>query len=124
MTQSALQWLAFARDVARHRRLWTIQDDGGFPAPLTSSGKRAHPFWSTLPRVLRIIQAVAAYLIFRPHEVTWDAFRDDWIPGMERDGLLVGVNWSGPTARGYDVLPSEAKARIEFEIAQLSKAAS
>lgn len=43
-------------------------------------------------------------------------FRDNWLSGLERDGLLVGVNWSGPYALGYDVAPKDVRARIDYEL--------
>jgi hypothetical protein len=98
MSQAASQWAAFAREVAAHRRLWTIKDDGGFPAPLTKCGTRSQPFWSSLSRVERIIRNVPAYSAFTPYELSWEEFRDNWIPGLTKDGIQVGVNWSGPGA--------------------------
>jgi hypothetical protein len=75
MSHAALQWTAFAREVAAHRRLWTVEDDVGYPAPLTSSGARAQPFWSGLSRVERIIATVPAYSVFKPLELSWEEFR-------------------------------------------------
>lgn len=68
------------------------------------------PFWSTLSRVRRIIRTVPAYRGFTPHAVSWDELRNRWLPGLEKDGLLVGVNWSGPRARGYDVNPADLRS--------------
>ncbi|WP_082072138.1 DUF2750 domain-containing protein [Pseudarthrobacter chlorophenolicus] len=31
-----------------------------------------------------------------------------WLPGLERDGIRVGLNWSGNRATGYDVEPTAA----------------
>lgn len=121
MTQAASQWAAFARDVAKNRRVWTVEDDVGHPAPMTSSGKRAMPFWSSLRRVETIIKKVPAYAGFRPVEVSWEKFRDVWLVDLERDGLLIGVNWSGPRALGYDIEPKDVRTRVEYEIARLSK---
>ncbi|WP_397383859.1 DUF2750 domain-containing protein [Prosthecobacter sp.] len=119
MSQAASQWAAFAREVAAHRRLWTVEDDVGYPAPLTSSGARAQPFWSSLPRVERIISTVPAYSVFRPCEVSWEEFRDRWIPDFVKDGTKIGVNWSGPRATGYDIDPADFQTRVEYEISQL-----
>ena len=116
MSQAASQYAAFARDVAEHGRVWTLRDDGGFPSPKTPDGNRAMPFWSSLSRVERIIATVTAYAGFQPFEISWDLFRDKWLPGLERDGLLVGVNWSGPRALGYDLAPKDVRARIEYEL--------
>ena len=123
MSQSASQAAAFYRDVAAGRRVWTVKDDGGFPAPKTSSGERAQPFWSSLSRVERIIRTVPAYAGFHPHELSWDEFRDRWIPGLTKDGLKVGVNWSGPRATGYDVEPASVQTAVEYEINQSQTAA-
>ena len=43
MSIAAAQAAIFYRDVARTRRLWTIRDAGGFPAPKNSRGVRAQP---------------------------------------------------------------------------------
>jgi hypothetical protein len=116
MSQSASQWTAFAREIARQRRVWTIRDGSGFPAPRTASGHRAHPFWSSRARAETIIRTVPAYADFLPYELSWEEFRDRWLPGLTGDGMKVGVNWSGPRATGYDLDPSEVLARIEHEI--------
>lgn len=116
MSQAASQYSAFARDVAQHGRVWTVRDAGGFPAPKTLGGNRAMPFWSSLARVERIIATVPAYAGFQPFEISWELFRDKWLPGLERDGLLVGVNWSGPHALGYDLVPKDVRARIDYEL--------
>jgi Protein of unknown function (DUF2750) len=52
MTQAASQAAVFYRNLVRDRRVWTIFDDGGYPAPMTSSG-RAMPFWSSKARAER-----------------------------------------------------------------------
>jgi Protein of unknown function (DUF2750) len=119
LSQAAAQWSSFARDIARSRRLWTLRDAGGFLAPLNADGARAQPFWSTLARVKTIISTVPAYSGFEPVELSWEQFRDVWVPGLTRDGLLVGVNWSGPHATGYDVAPAKVRERVEYEIGRL-----
>ena len=124
MSQAASQWAVFAREVAAHRRLWTVEDDVGYPAPLTSSGARAQPFWSSLSRVERIIRTVPAYSVFRPREVPWNEFRDRWIPDFIKDGTKIGVNWSGPRATGYDIDPADVQTRVEYEISQLPTSAA
>jgi hypothetical protein len=117
---AAAHWAAFAREIARSGRVWTIRDSGGYPAPRTREGKRSQPFWSSIGRARRIIERVPAYRGFQPEEVSWEELRDSWLPGLERDGLLVGVNWSGSSAKGHDVTPSEVRARVEYELGRLS----
>jgi len=111
---------AFIREVAEHRRVWTIQDADGIPTA-TSSGNKAMPFWSALSRAESVIATVPAYSGFAPLELPWDRFRDRWLSGLERDGLHVGINWSGPRALGYDLSPTEVLTRIQDELSKLDR---
>jgi hypothetical protein len=104
MSQSASQAAIFYREVAAKRVLWTIRDDRGFPAP-ESEGRRAMPFWSSRSRAERVIKNVGAYAGFHPVEVTLAEFETGWVPDLKRQNQLVGVNWSGALATGYDVDP-------------------
>jgi hypothetical protein len=113
MSQAASQAWAFYREVAKSRVVWTVRDAGGFPAPMTSDGKRAQPFWSSRSRVERIIKSVPAYAGFEPYEISWDEFCRKWAPGLQRDGLLAGVNWSGKRAIGYDMEPEQLVRCVE-----------
>ena len=117
MSNAGSQAWAFYREVAKSRALWRVRDDDGYPAPKTSSGRRAQPFWSSRSRAEKIIATVPAYAIFRPDEVSWEAFCQVWVPDLERDGMLVGVNWSGPHAKGFDLEPSEVQRAVEALIA-------
>src|SRR5436190_23339162 len=105
MSQAAAQAAAFYRDVALSGKVWSIRDSEGFPAPLTPHG-RAMPCWSSLARAERIIKTVPAYRGFVPVELTWDDFRETWLPRLESDGLRVGVNWTGVRATGSDLAPN------------------
>ena len=113
MSQAASQAWAFYREVARERVLWTLRDEGGFPAPENSEGIRAWPFWSSRSRVERIIKNVPAYSGFEPVNFSWETFRDEIAPDLERDKLHVGVNWSGKRAVGYDIEPASVVQSVE-----------
>jgi len=117
MSQSSSQASSFYIEVAVSRKVWTVRDSGGFPAPLNSEGKRSQPFWSSLSRVQKIIKNVSAYSMFEPVEISWEDFTKKWVPGLSRDGVLVGVNWSGNSATGYDIQPEIVKKNVEFYIA-------
>jgi hypothetical protein len=116
MSKSSLHADAFYKDVAKHLVIFGIKDDAGVPAPLGDNGKRSMPFWSSRSRAQKIVANVDAYLGFVIFEISWEVFRTKWLAGLEKDGLLVGVNWSGDKAVGYDVEPSTVKAAIEFQI--------
>jgi len=120
MSSAASHAHAFYRQVAKERRVWTVRDAGGFPAPKNRQGTRSQPFWSSLTRVQKIISTVPAYEHFEPFEVTWEEFRDRWVPKLKRDGLLVGVNWSGAYARGYDIDSAFVRQAVEIQMQALS----
>ena len=105
--QSASQAAAFYREVADSGVVWTVRDEGGFPAPLNHDGERTQPFWSSRTRVDRIIASVPAYKGFAPVEIELGVFLSRWVPGLTEDGILVGVNWTGDRATGYDIAPAQ-----------------
>jgi hypothetical protein len=111
MTQAAAQATAFYQEVARNGNVWTIKDAFGIPAPASADG-RAMPFWSSLARAERVVKTVPAYAGFRPLELSLDTFRDVWLQGLERDGLNVGLNWTGPQATGYDLSAKDVRVNI------------
>ena len=121
MSQSASQAAAFYREVAREKKLWTLIDDGGYPAPKTSSGKRSQPFWSSLKRVEKIIKTIDAYAGFTPQEVLLQKFFAEWLPDFKKEDMLIGVNWSGPRAVGYDIDPQSLFLHISHYLALDSK---
>lgn len=110
MGQSAAQAAAWRREVSESGRVWTIEDDDGIPAPRDADGKRSMPFWSKRSRAERVIATVDAYASFRVRELLIDEFASRWLDGLERDGLLVGINWSGLRATGYDVHPRDVRS--------------
>ncbi len=119
MSQSASQAQVFYIEVARSRCLWTIRDEGGFPAPKASWRRRATPFWSSPGRVDKIISNVPAYSGFAPYELSWSDFDRAWIPGLVKDKYLVGVNWSGLRAVGYDVEPLLVREMVNRQIQRM-----
>ena len=112
MTISAAQAAAFSAEVTETRSVWTVRDDGGYPAPLSADGSRAQPFWSLRTRAERVVEQVPAYAGFTVVEVPLDVFRARWLPGLERDGVQVGVNWSGSTATGYNLPAADVERNI------------
>ncbi len=74
------------------------------------------PFWSLESRARTIIDTVVAYDGFEPYRLSLEEFVNNWLPGMERDDLLVGLNWSGKGATGYDMTPEDVSAGIRARI--------
>lgn len=116
MSQSASQAAAFYRDAAKSGVVWTLRDANGYPAPMGKSKKRAMPFWSTKSRADKIIATVLAYSGCEPEELTLEAFTSKWIPDLEKNGMLVGLNWSGPKAVGYDLDPASVTIALRAAV--------
>lgn len=70
------------------------------------------PFWSLASRAGKVVSSIAAYGGFEIVVIPLDDWRSKWLPGLERDGLLLGLNWSGPRATGFDIEPSSALASL------------
>lgn len=113
MSTAASQLAVFCREVARFKTVWAVKDANGFPAPFSTDGARAMPFWSSESRVRRLIAVDPQFAGFEPKPIGWDVFCERWLPGLERDGLLAGVNWVGLRSSGFDVLPSTLKVNVE-----------
>jgi len=111
---SAAHSAAFFTEARNGGLVFGVQDEDGLPAPQDGDGVRAMPFWSRLSRAEKIVASVPAYTQMKPVEIALDEFINRWLPGLERDGLLVGLNWSGARATGYDLTPSEVLARLTF----------
>lgn len=124
MSNSASHAHAFYRQVAKEKKVWTIKDEGGFPAPKNRDGIRVQPFWSSVSRIQRIKKMAPAYSNFEPHEISWEVFRDRWLPGLKKDGLLIGVNWSGAKVKGYDLDSDFVREAIEIQIERLGEPGS
>jgi hypothetical protein len=94
---------AFYREVLDAGEVWMVRDDAGYPAPLGRDGVRRMPFWSTRGRAQRVIDQVPAYGGMWPAAVSYEHWRTKWLAELDKDGLLVGLNWSGKAAVGYDL---------------------
>ena len=103
MNTSATQSHRFVSAICRTKVLWSIEDAAGFPAPKTASGHRAMPFWSTLLGAKSIVRNAKAYAAFAPVEIPLEDFMGEWLPRLHQDGLVVGIDWSGARAVGFDI---------------------
>jgi hypothetical protein len=112
MSTTAAQAAAFFKEVGVAGSVWTIEDDAGIPAPVGADGNRVMPFWSRESRALRIIAESHAYAGFRPREVSRTDFESRWLPGLVQDGLLIGVNWTGERATGFEFSVDDFLARL------------
>lgn len=112
MSISAINSAAFISEALQGAQVWTIKDTDGFPTSTNASGETAMPFWSSEKKAMSIIETVPAYLDFKPEPIPLSAFIERWLPGLKKDGLYCGLNWSGKRATGYDLSPTDLMARL------------
>jgi hypothetical protein len=110
MSQSASQAAAFFREVARHRIVWYVRDDEGSPAPKTSSGERAFPYWSSQARAQRAAEIWGGGL--RAVSLPLEAWRSGELPELSAEGYRIGINWTGPRLVGWDFTVPEVLNRL------------
>lgn len=47
---------------------------------------------------------------FEVVRIPLEEWRSRWLPGLDQDGLMVGLNWSDKPCAGYDVAPMDVEA--------------
>lgn len=70
------------------------------------------PFWSLQSRAETIVRTVSAYAEFEVVSIPLDEWRNRWLPGLRRDGIRVGLNWSGARATGYDLEAQDVERNL------------
>ena len=110
MSQSGSQAAAFFRDVRRNRVVWLVQNDDGSPTHLSADGTRSLPFWSTSARAQRAAAIWGNEL--RAESMPLDTWCERVLPDAARDGLVIGVNWSGPRLVGWSFTTTEVHNRL------------
>jgi hypothetical protein len=94
--------------------VWSVADAQGHPAPLNGDGRRSMPFWSKESRARRVVEQVPAYGGFEVVRIELSVWKDRWLPGLQTDGLLVGLNWAGASATGHDLEPPEVVRNLAW----------
>lgn len=107
MSLSGAHKAAFRREALQQGQIYAIRDDQGYPAPPGEDGRRAVPFWSRPTRARRVADQATAYQGFEVVSIELDDWLGGWLPCLERDGLLAGVNWAGARATGFDLTPAQ-----------------
>ncbi|UQU67559.1 DUF2750 domain-containing protein [Couchioplanes caeruleus] len=111
MSQSGSQTAAFFQEIARHQVIWYVRNDQGSPAPMTGSGDRAMPYWSSEVRAQRAVSVWGGDL--RVASMTLQTWRDQDLPQLAEEGLRAGLNRTGPNLVGWDFTVAETLNRLD-----------
>ncbi|MGO7130389.1 DUF2750 domain-containing protein [Rhizobium leguminosarum] len=112
MSISSINADAFVSEALHNAQVWGIKDKNGFPTSTNASGETAMPFWSSEKRALSVIQSVQSYRGFKTVPIALSEFVNQWLPGLTRDEVYCGLNWSGKGATGYDLPSAEVLDRL------------
>ncbi|GAA5184266.1 hypothetical protein GCM10023322_25380 [Rugosimonospora acidiphila] len=107
MTTSAAHAAAFRRELPDAGEVWTVVEDGFYIAPHKRDGQRAVPFWSRQSRAEKVVARVPAYAGLAVISIPLEDWLGDLLPWLAEREILVGVNWSGNRATGFDVHPRQ-----------------
>ncbi|MGO7050364.1 DUF2750 domain-containing protein [Rhizobium johnstonii] len=103
---------AFVSEALYHAQVWGIKDEDGFPTSTNASGETAMPFWSSEKRAQTVIQSGQPYRGFKAVPIALSEFINQRQPGLTRDDVYCGLNWSGKGATGYDLPSPDVLARL------------
>ncbi len=111
MTLSGAMSAAFFKEAVESECVFGIEDEAGSP---TFGG--VMPFFSKESRARSLIEQVPAYSKFRSFRISLSDFREDWLPDLASHELMVGLNWYGRKATGYNYSPQEVASYLSRHI--------
>lgn len=104
---------AFFTEVAETGDVWSLGNGQSMFVVLSASGARVFPLWSSRRRAQRILETAPGYTGCKVLGNSWNNFLDNWAAILERDGILVGVNWVGANASGFEMPVKLLVSQIE-----------
>ena len=116
-------YAAFLDEVVEAGMVWGLSDDEGWAlAPSADDDQvMVMPFWASEEHARAC--ASGEWEQFVPEPVVLDFFMEEWLPGMDGDGLRVGVAWDA-ALEGVEVPPLELQADLEATILDRSESDS
>lgn len=113
MSFAARQAARFYEQVIVDGIVYSFSADGNFLI-YPVGGREVVPFWSSRSRLETITKNLPKYRGFQFDETPFQAFYRDVLPGLEAEGLLVGINWSGPRLVGYNVPVADVRRNLDY----------
>ena len=91
---------------------WSAPEAGRLPGPVERWRTACAPVLVASEQCRSCRERAPAYTGFTPTQMPLETFRSRWLPGMARDGLHVGLKWSGDRATGFDLDPTNVEANL------------
>ena len=105
----------FVKRVADWEELWGLKDNDGWVTSVNNAGEKSIPFWPH-PEYAHMC-AEGSWERNLSTRIDLQAFMEKWLPGMERDGILVAV-FPTPEGKSVYVQPSMLLESLEEELIQ------
>lgn len=119
MSISGAQYDKFREQVVADERAFSFTDAGELLVYPIATGETV-PFWSSRSRLETIQTQFPKY---RQWTITEFSLGEFWrrLCQLEREGIQVGVNWSGKQLTGYNVRVPDLRAGLEYWVDRLGK---
>lgn len=110
-------YTAFIDAVVSAGTVWGLSDEQGWVTVPSAEDESVPvmPFWADEADAAAC--ATDQWHDLAPEALLLDEFMASWLPGMETDGLRVGVAWT-PDLEGVEVPPLELQADLESRIGE------
>ena len=112
---------AFFDEVSETGDVWRLGSGQSMFVVYSASGARVFPLWSTRRRVQKLVDTVPGYAGCKVLGSSWNNFVDNWVAILERDGVLVGLNWTGANANGFEMPVKLLVSQMEAALADAAK---
>jgi hypothetical protein len=111
-----MQAKKFYEQVVADGRVFTFCSGGEFLV-YPVRGQDVVPFWSSRSRLKTIAARLPKYREYLHDETPLPEFHGEVLPALEAEGVLVGVNWSGPRLVGYNLPVADLMRNLDRWIA-------
>jgi hypothetical protein len=117
MSVAAMQARKFYEQVVAEGQAFTFCAEGDLVVYPVGENEVV-PFWSSRARLLTIQESHPKYRAYLIDETPLAEFRDAILLRLQAQGILVGVNWSGPRLTGYNLPVADLRRNLDYWIAK------
>jgi hypothetical protein len=105
----------FVARVQETGAVWGLMDEDGWAGceSIEYPGESVFPFWSEEADAR--VHCVGEWAAYIPTRIEIDTFCEEWLSGMDDDGVLVGANWDAELT-GLEVEPLELAEALGYAI--------
>ena len=96
----------FVENIQESGQVWSLKSEDGWVVVDSAEFEDSEvmPFWSEEAYAREL--CVGEWAHFKPERISFEEFVEDWLAGMDEDGILVGPNWNAELD-GLEIEPIE-----------------